>query len=113
MCQFERTKCRFLFCLGISFTVCSFIYLSNDIQTDPKPLEAGSCRPFSSTCKAYLPGATEGVQWQRRDCQVSRAFAYHFYCISDDYMENRAGAPSILLLSNLLNIENKEITFFF
>ncbi|XP_041638544.1 beta-1,3-galactosyl-O-glycosyl-glycoprotein beta-1,6-N-acetylglucosaminyltransferase 7 isoform X2 [Cheilinus undulatus] len=76
MCQLEGTKCSFLLCLGISIIICSVIYLRTKMPTEPKPMEKQeppetlSCRPFTSECKAFLPGMERGVEWNQRDCQV-------------------------------------------
>ncbi|XP_034540838.1 beta-1,3-galactosyl-O-glycosyl-glycoprotein beta-1,6-N-acetylglucosaminyltransferase 7 [Notolabrus celidotus] len=70
MCQLDGTKCSFLVCLGMSIVICSVIYLRTRMPMEPKPQEPPSCRPFSSACKAFLPGIRRGLKWHRRDCQV-------------------------------------------
>ncbi|XP_023137330.2 beta-1,3-galactosyl-O-glycosyl-glycoprotein beta-1,6-N-acetylglucosaminyltransferase 7 [Amphiprion ocellaris] len=69
MLQLEGKKCSFVFCLGMSITVCSFIYLRTRTPTGTKHLKSPS-RPISSECKAFLPGAEKGVEWNQLDCQV-------------------------------------------
>ncbi|XP_071350043.1 beta-1,3-galactosyl-O-glycosyl-glycoprotein beta-1,6-N-acetylglucosaminyltransferase 7 isoform X2 [Trachinotus anak] len=70
MRQLEGTKCSFLLCLGMSIIICSVIYLRAGITTQPAETKTSSCRPFSSECKAFLPGTEKGVEWHRHDCQV-------------------------------------------
>ena len=70
MWQLEGAKCSFLLCLGMSIIICSVIYLRASIPTSPKLSGPLSCRPFSTECKAVLPGTEIGVKWLRRDCQV-------------------------------------------
>ncbi|XP_035858126.1 beta-1,3-galactosyl-O-glycosyl-glycoprotein beta-1,6-N-acetylglucosaminyltransferase 7 [Sander lucioperca] len=70
MSQLEGTKCSFLLCLGMSIIICSVIYMRTRMPTEPKLPEPPICRPFSTECKALVPGMEEGVEWHRRDCQV-------------------------------------------
>ncbi|XP_068450439.1 beta-1,3-galactosyl-O-glycosyl-glycoprotein beta-1,6-N-acetylglucosaminyltransferase 7 [Clinocottus analis] len=70
MRQLVGTKCSFLLCLGMSIIICSVIYMRARMPTDPKLLEPPDCRPFSTECKALLPGMEEGVGWDRHACQV-------------------------------------------
>ncbi|XP_074531050.1 putative beta-1,3-galactosyl-O-glycosyl-glycoprotein beta-1,6-N-acetylglucosaminyltransferase 7 [Halichoeres trimaculatus] len=70
MCQLDGTKCSFLFCLGMCIAVFSVIYLRTKMPTEPRPQEPLSCRPFSSACKAFLPGMGRAVEWNRHDCEV-------------------------------------------
>ncbi|XP_024126546.1 beta-1,3-galactosyl-O-glycosyl-glycoprotein beta-1,6-N-acetylglucosaminyltransferase 7 [Oryzias melastigma] len=69
MFQLGGQKWSFLFCLGISIIVVSFIYFKTRIPTEPKHLQLFGCRNFSNECKAFLP-SLETAQWYRRDCQV-------------------------------------------
>ncbi|KAM9859236.1 beta-1,3-galactosyl-O-glycosyl-glycoprotein beta-1,6-N-acetylglucosaminyltransferase 7 [Aulostomus maculatus] len=69
MHQLEGTKCSFLLCLGMGIMVFSVIYLRTRTSTEPKPLELSTCRPFANECKAFLPGAREGIEWHRHVCQ--------------------------------------------
>lgn len=70
MRQLKGTKCSFLLCLGMSIIICSVIYMRARVPTELKLLEPPSCRPFSAECKALLPGAEDGVERNRRGCQV-------------------------------------------
>ncbi|KAJ0023428.1 hypothetical protein NQD34_003327 [Periophthalmus magnuspinnatus] len=68
MCHLEPTKRIFVVCLGISIMVCSLIYLSVDVPTEPKSRE--ECRPFAPQCKPFLVGYNSGLRWRRQNCQV-------------------------------------------
>lgn len=70
MCLLEPTKCIFVVCLGITVMVCSLIYLSADVPTEPK--SRPECRPFAHQCKPFLLGYRSGLQWHRQSCQVER-----------------------------------------
>ncbi|XP_069547138.1 beta-1,3-galactosyl-O-glycosyl-glycoprotein beta-1,6-N-acetylglucosaminyltransferase 7 [Brachyistius frenatus] len=70
MRQLEGTKCSFVFCMGISIIICSFIYLRTRMPTELKTPQPPSCRSFSNECKAFLADTEKGVEWIPCDCKM-------------------------------------------